>query len=104
MRVEGQEKEGQYHLKVEGSLDAEGSTVLRDWVLRGLGSGLTRQVIDLAATDRVDGPALSVLVTLLFKLQDAGGDLRVKGVAGTVEAAFINTGLARVFQLGASPS
>ncbi len=96
LRVTG---EGEGHLEVAGVLDAPASARLREAALEGLRQGTVRQTIDLAGAEAVDGPALSVLVTLLFTLQDAGGSLRIVGAAGDVEESFVRTGLARVFEL-----
>ena len=104
MNVQIHKTEGMCRLQVVGVLDAAGSARLREAALKALQAGCVRQTVDLAGTQKVDGPALSVLVTLLFKLQDAGGGLRVEGLAGEVEQAFVSTGLARIFELGTEPS
>lgn len=94
-RVEG----GEGQLEVIGALDAAASARLREAALVALRQGASRQTVDLAGAESVDGPALSMLVTLLFTLQDAGGHLRLRGATGEVEEAFVKTGLARVFEL-----
>lgn len=104
MNVAVHKTEGKCRLQVVGVLDAAGSTRLREAALEALQAGCVRQTVDLTGTEKVDGPALSVLVTLRFKLQDAGGSLHLEGLSGEVEQAFVNTGLARVFELGNKPS
>ena len=60
--------------------------------------GVTRVVIDLSRVRWFGSAMLSAMMASLWTLRNAGGDLRLTGVAGKVESIMQVTRLAGVFR------
>jgi anti-sigma B factor antagonist len=60
--------------------------------------GRPRIIIDLSGTEFIDSSGLGALVSSLKKARQAGGDLRIAGLAPQVQAVFTLTNLDRILQ------
>ena len=90
-------------VRVAGELDLHTSPQLRDHVLTmvGEGSGM-RIALDLTDVGFLDSSSLGMLVTLLKRIRERDGDLRLVGVSGSPMKVFSLTGLDRVFEIAAT--
>ena len=91
-------------VRVAGELDLHTSPQLRDHVVGLVGDGQgIRLALDLSNVGFLDSSSLGMLVTLLKRIKERGGDLRLVGVAGSPMKVFTLTGLDRVFEIVATP-
>ena len=63
-----------------------------------IASGRSRIVVDLSGTEFIDSSGLGALVSSLKRARQAGGDLRIAGLAPQVQAVFELTNLNRVLK------
>jgi len=63
-----------------------------------IASGGPRIVVDLSGTEFIDSSGLGALVSSLKKARQAGGDLRIAGLAPQVQAVFKLTNLDRILK------
>lgn len=90
-------------VRVAGELDLHTSPQLRDHVLSMLGEEQgARIALDLTDVGFLDSSSLGMLVTLLKRIKERDGDLRLVGVGGSPMKVFTLTGLDRVFEIAAS--
>lgn len=87
-------------VRVAGELDLHTSPQLRDHVVSMVGeqSGV-RLALDLTDVGFLDSSSLGMLVTLLKRVKERDGDLRLVGVTGSPMKVFTLTGLDRVFEI-----
>ena len=91
-------------VRVAGELDLHTSPQLRDHVLSMIGEGTgARIALDLTDVGFLDSSSLGMLVTLLKRIKERDGDLRLVGVTGSPMKVFTLTGLDRVFEISATP-
>jgi anti-sigma B factor antagonist len=91
-------------VRVAGELDLHTSPQLRDHVLSMIGEGSdVRLALDLTDVGFLDSSSLGMLVTLLKRIKERDGDLRLVGVTGSPMKVFTLTGLDRVFEIAATP-
>jgi len=93
------EQEGETVLGAAGELDVNTAPELREQLARLINEGTTTIVVDLAAVTFVDSTALSVLVSALKRLRQAGGDLQLSSPTPSVRRVFEITGLTRLFTI-----
>ena len=86
-------------VRVAGELDLHTSPQLRDHVLSMIGETPVRLALDLTDVGFLDSSSLGMLVTLLKRVRERGGDLHLVGVSGSPMKVFTLTGLDRVFEI-----
>lgn len=87
-------------VRVAGELDLHTSPQLRDHVLSMVGDAPgPRLALDLTDVGFLDSSSLGMLVTLLKRIRERDGDLRLVGVGGSPMKVFTLTGLDRVFEI-----
>jgi anti-sigma B factor antagonist len=90
-------------VRVAGELDLHTSPQLRDHVLSLVGEERgVHLALDLTDVGFLDSSSLGMLVTLLKRVKERDGDLRLVGVSGSPMKVFTLTGLDRVFEIAAS--
>ena len=91
-------------VRVAGELDLHTSPQLRDHVLSMIGDrDGVRLALDLTDVGFLDSSSLGMLVTLLKRIREHDGDLRLVGVTGSPMKVFTLTGLDRVFEITSTP-
>lgn len=90
-------------VRVTGELDLHTSPQLRDHVLSLIGDQSIQLALDLTEVGFLDSSSLGMLVTLLKRIRERGGDLRLVGVSGSPMKVFTLTGLDRVFEIAETP-
>ena len=90
-------------VRVAGELDLHTSPQLRDHVLSMIGDGPVKLALDLSDVGFMDSSSLGMLVTVLKRVRERDGDLRLVGVTGSPMKVFSLTGLDRVFEIADSP-
>ena len=91
-------------VRVAGELDLHTSPQLRDHVLSMIGDGSGEKLaLDLTDVGFLDSSSLGMLVTLLKRVREREGDLRLVGVSGSPMKVFTLTGLDRVFEIAPTP-
>lgn len=80
----------------EGKLNMISSPELRATVLRVIGEGASRIVVDLSAIDFMDSSGLGALVGCLKSARQAGGDLRISAPSTQVSMVLRLSNLDRV--------
>ena len=93
------EQEGETVLGAAGELDVNTAPELREQLARLIGEDSGTITVDLAAVTFVDSTALSVLVSALKRLRQAGGDLQLASPTPSVRRVFEITGLTRLFTI-----
>lgn len=101
--LENREVGGWSVVGVAGELDLHTSPQLRDHVLSLIGDRPVRLALDLTDVGFLDSSSLGMLVTLLKRIRERGGDLHLIGVAGSPMKVFTLTGLDRVFEIAETP-
>ena len=86
-------------VRVVGELDLHTSPQLRDHVLAMIGDRSVRLALDLSEVGFLDSSSLGMLVTLLKRVREREGDLRLVGVTGSPMKVFTLPGLDRVFEI-----
>jgi anti-sigma B factor antagonist len=86
-------------VRVSGELDLHTSPQLRDHVLSMIGDQPVRLALDLSDVGFMDSSSLGMLVTVLKRVRERDGDLRLVGVTGSPMKVFSLTGLDRVFEI-----
>jgi anti-sigma B factor antagonist len=87
-------------VRIAGELDLHTSPQLRDHVVGMIGDrDPVRLALDLTDVGFLDSSSLGMLVTLLKRIKEREGDLRLVGVTGSPMKVFTLTGLDRVFEI-----
>lgn len=79
-----------------GRLNMVAAPKLREQLQTIVGSGRTRLVVDLSATDFIDSSGLGALISGLKAARQAGGDLRIAAPTEQVRRVLTLTRLDRV--------
>jgi anti-sigma B factor antagonist len=83
--------------EVRGRLDLVAAPKLKALIDDTVAGGHARGIVDLGPTDFIDSSGLGAIIGGLKTAREAGGDLRLAGVAGQVERAIELMKLHRVF-------
>jgi anti-sigma B factor antagonist len=86
-------------LRLAGEVDVANVAQVREAALKLLAAGVKQLVVDLSATEYLDSSGLGILVGLLKRLKEIGGDMAIAGPQPRVKRLFEITGLSRVFAL-----
>jgi anti-sigma B factor antagonist len=82
-----------------GELDVNTAPELRERLVGLIGTGTKKICVELSGVTFVDSTALSVLVSALKRLRQAGGDLQLASPNPSVRRVFEITGLTRLFTI-----
>lgn len=97
VQVSGAEPEYAIHLL--GELDMSTAPRLREELLRLASDGATQVTVDLSGLAFVDSTGLSVLITGLKRLREAGGDMALRSPQPSTRRVLEITGLTEVFAI-----
>jgi anti-sigma B factor antagonist len=89
---------------VDGQLIVGNRHDLKQSVLDALEQGDRKFIIDFSSTGYIDSSGLGVLVSLLRKIREAGGDLRIAGLNEDLRTLFELTKLDTLFTITDSPA
>ena len=84
---------------VVGSVDALTAPEIADCLESQLDSGRTRLVLDLGQTDFLSSAGLRVILTILRKSREKGGDLRLAAAQPGVERVLGLAGVAEILKV-----
>lgn len=82
-----------------GSLDADSVSAFKKIAYDLVGSGSTRFVIDCTDLTFIDSMGLGVLISLLRRVRQRNGDVKVSGLSDEVKTIFEITRLHRLFEV-----
>ena len=82
-----------------GSLDADSVSAFKKVAYDLVGSGATRFVIDCSNLTFIDSMGLGVLISLLRRVRQRSGDVKVAGLSDEVKTIFEITRLHRLFEV-----
>ncbi len=83
----------------DGSLDADSVTAFKKVAYDLVGAGSTRFVIDCHNLTFIDSMGLGVLISLLRRVRQRNGDVKVAGLTDEVKTIFEITRLHRLFEV-----
>jgi anti-sigma B factor antagonist len=86
-------------LSLTGEVDVANAAQVRDAALKLVEGGPKHLVVDLGGTDYMDSTGLGMLVGLLKRLKEHGGDVVIAAAQPRVKRLFDITGLAQVFRI-----
>jgi anti-sigma B factor antagonist len=99
LRLDVSERDGWSVLTVGGEIDVATAPRLREQLLRLVGDGNHRIVVDLGEVDFIDSTGLGVLIGALKRVRAHDGDLALVCTENRILKVFEITGLDRVFRL-----
>jgi anti-sigma B factor antagonist len=82
-----------------GSLDAETVPAFKKVAFDLVGTGATRFVIDCADLTFIDSMGLGTLISLLRRVREQSGDVKVSSLSDEVKTIFEITRLHRLFEV-----
>ncbi len=86
-------------ISLAGEVDVANASQVRDAALKLVEGGQKNLVVDMAATEFIDSTGLGMLVGLLTRQKEKGGDVLIAGAQPRVKRLFDITGLAQVFRI-----
>ena len=86
-------------LVCSGSLDADNVAVFKKAAYDALEGGVSKFVLDASRMDFVDSMGLGVLISLLRKLKQKNGDIKIASLTPDVKTIFEITKLYRLFDV-----
>ena len=86
-------------LQCGGSLDADTVASFKKIVYELVDEGSNRFVVDMSHLDFVDSMGLGVLISLLRRVRQREGDVKVSGLSDEVKTIFEITRLHRLFDV-----
>lgn len=98
-RITDGEEGGLPLVSVAGEIDVATAPALRDHLQRQVAGGASTVVVDLLGVSFLDSTALGVLVGVLKRCREAGGDLRLVIAQPRILKVFEITGLTSVFTI-----
>jgi anti-sigma B factor antagonist len=97
--IEVSKEDGAAVLKVTGEIDVATAPRLREHVVKLVGDGETRIVVDMEGVDFIDSTGLGALVGALKRVRTHGGELVIVCTRPRLLKVFEITGLVRVFEI-----
>jgi anti-sigma B factor antagonist len=86
-------------VEVEGEIDISSSRRFKDALIRGIGHGAGRLIIDLAKVTFLDSTALGVIVGGVKEMTAQGGTLDIVCPDGTITGIFETTRLNEILDI-----
>ncbi len=99
LKIGARTEEGASILTLTGEVEVANAAQVRDAALKLVESGPRFLVVDLSGVDYMDSTGLGMLVGLLKRLKEKGGDLLIAGPQPRVRKLFDITGLAQVLRI-----
>jgi anti-sigma B factor antagonist len=100
MKLSSKETDGVVVVTLSGSvLGGPDATALNDALHRLTEKNKRKVVVDLSGVQSMNSSGLSMLITALTTMKNAGGDLKVAGASKKIESLLTITKLSRVFEL-----
>jgi anti-sigma B factor antagonist len=97
--VEVSKQDGSAVLTVTGEIDVATAPRLREHVVKLVGEGETRIVVDMEGVEFIDSTGLGALVGALKRIRTQGGELAIVCSRPRLLKVFEITGLVRVFEI-----
>lgn len=86
-------------LRCDGSLDADTVAAFKKVAYEMVNQGCARFVVDFGALGFIDSMGLGVLISLLRRVRQRGGDVKVAALTDEVKTIFEITRLHRLFDV-----
>lgn len=86
-------------LSLVGEVDVANAGLVRESGLKLISDGARNLVMDLAGTEYMDSTGLGMLVGLLKRLKESGGEVLIAAAQPRVKRLFEITGLIQVFKI-----
>jgi anti-sigma B factor antagonist len=100
MKLSHKETNGVTVLALQGSvLGGPDATALNDELHALTEKRVRRIVVDLSGVQSMNSSGLSMLITALTTVKNAGGELRLAGASKKIESLLVITKLSTVFEL-----
>ncbi len=100
MNLLSKEVDGVTVIELKGSvLGGPDATLLNDTLHKLTESGKKRVVVDLSGVQTMNSSGLSMLITGLTTMRNAGGDLKIASASKKIEGLIVITKLGTVFEL-----
>lgn len=103
MKMEVSQKGKIIILKCEGSLDADNVAAFKKTAYDLLDKGSLKFVLDATSIDFVDSMGLGVLISMLRRVKQKDGDIKIAALAPDVKTIFEITKLYRLFDVCDTP-
>jgi anti-anti-sigma factor len=89
--------------EIEGEIDAEHSVSLKRAMEKSFMENAKHLVLNLEKVGFIDSTGLGVFISLMRKLKERGGEIRLAALQDEVKAIFEITRLYRVFDISRTP-
>ena len=100
MKLSVNDKGGIIVIEMEGSvLGGPDATALNDLVHKLTEKKKKKIIVDLAGVQSMNSSGLSMLITALQTIKNAGGDLKLAAASKKIESLLVITKLSTVFEL-----
>lgn len=99
MQIEVESKNGVSVMHCGGSLDADSIAAFKKIAYELVDKGTTRLVVDCSNLTFVDSMGLGVLISLLRRVRQGNGDVKMAALSDDVKTIFEITRLHRLFEV-----
>ena len=99
MKIVDEKQDGILIVALSGRVDSASSPELEASLLRHLGSGEKKLLVDFAEVEYISSAGLRVLLLLAKKLKDTGGRLVLSGMPESVRLVFELAGFLPIFAI-----
>lgn len=86
-------------LRYEGSLDADNLAGFKKAVYEAADKGAVKFILDASKIDFIDSMGLGVIISLLRRIKQKGGDIKISSLTADVRTIFEITKLYRLFDV-----
>jgi anti-sigma B factor antagonist len=90
-------------VQVDGQLIVGNRHELKDLIQSSLDNGDRRLLVDFSRTGYIDSSGLGALVSILKRIREAGGELRLAGLNDDLRSLFELTKLDTLFAISETP-
>jgi len=99
LKISTEEKNNVHIIHLEGFLDAHNHVLFRNAVTDAMDSGATRIVVDFAELVYIGSSGIEVILSVIQKLRDDGGDMVLCGISSKIFKVFDLLGLTSLFKI-----